>query len=188
MPDPPGLDRQGQPFAFPRRFRGVEQAQLDAGGLLREDRDVDASTVPRRTQVGGLAGQTRMATSRPGLRRGCRSPPVVGAERYGSLGQRLTVGVPPDARSRARPTLRRSARKDRPSRTILSRARPLVQAGRGLVVQCSAGSGSRRVLESSVRWDLRVEKSSRRVAAPGVAGDSAVPRESAPPNFGAPFW
>jgi hypothetical protein len=50
VPDPSGLHRQRESCAFPRRLGRLEKAQIDIGGLLGEDRHVDASAVPGRSE------------------------------------------------------------------------------------------------------------------------------------------
>ena len=59
MPDKVGPPRQSDALTFTFRIWRVEQAQLDSGRMLREDREVRAravpATVPRRAQWVGAA-------------------------------------------------------------------------------------------------------------------------------------
>ena len=55
MPDHVGLLGQGDAGCLCGRVEGVEQAQLDLGGVLGEQREVDAGPVPGRAERVGLA-------------------------------------------------------------------------------------------------------------------------------------
>jgi hypothetical protein len=92
VPDHVGLLGQRDRHRLGLGIERVEQAELDAGRVLREDGEVDADAVPRGAERIGAPGQTRRLLLE-GTRR--RMPPVVLARMVLNAGVDMLLGLVP---------------------------------------------------------------------------------------------
>src|SRR5581483_8755086 len=121
------LERDARPLVV--AVRPVEEAELDAGRALGEEREVDARAVPGRAERIGLAGPDpharaieRLSLARP-ARRPHRHPSPSGAQIATESGGSSTA---PSRRTAASSNARR--RRDRPATSIARRAAPRLHA------------------------------------------------------------